>query len=308
VAWIVASVIGLTICLLMPIWANGYIIRLVTTIFIFAALGQAWNIIGGYTGYAAFGNVVFFGGGAYATAAVMSRGGPFLSGLVLAAIICVVFAVLIGWAVLRLRGHYFAIATLGVAEATREIVINTPFLGAAQGISLPIQRNALLFYFLLLGIVVALAAATWAIERTRPGFAFVSIRENEQAADALGIHVLCYKILAFALSAGITGVVGGIDAYWSTFVDPESFFSVGVSVQIILVCLLGGAGTIAGPILGATLYILATGYLVAHVQYGHDALLGLLIALVVLFIPRGLLSLRHLGTPKSGDLAQATAV
>jgi branched-chain amino acid transport system permease protein len=284
--------LGLAVAAGLPFVLVGADLRLLTTVWMFAALAQCWNFIGGYIGYAAFGNVVFFGLGAYATAATMTAHGPFAAGLVAAALLCTLFALAVGWAVLRLRGHYFAIATLGVAEATRELLLNFEPLGAASGLSLPIARDARLFYFLMLGLVVLLAALTWWLERSRAGYAFLAIRENEAAATALGIDTLRYKLLAFALSAGFTGVVGGIYAYWSTFIDPATVFRPAISVEMIAVCLIGGAGTILGPVLGALLFELLAGQVWAHFVSWHQTLLGAAIVLLVVFLPRGLVSLR----------------
>jgi branched-chain amino acid transport system permease protein len=213
-------------------------------------------------------------------------------GLLAGAVGCTLFAAVVGWLVLRLRGHYFAIATLGVAEATRELVLNFDPLGAASGLSLPIARDSRLFYYLLLALVVALAALTWWLTRSRLGYAFVAIRENEDAAAALGIDTYRYKIVAFALSAGFTGIVGGIYAYWSTFIDPSTVFNSAYSVEMIAVCLIGGAGTILGPVIGSILFELLAGQIWAHFISWHATILGLVIVALVLFLPQGLASLR----------------
>jgi branched-chain amino acid transport system permease protein len=283
---------GLLVALALPALLSGGDLRLMTTAWMFAALAQCWNFIGGYVGYAAFGNVVFFGLGAYATAAIMLGGGPFVLGLLAGAIVCAVFATAVGWLVLRLRGHYFAIATLGIAEATREVILNFEPLGAASGLSLPIARDFRLFYYLLLGLVLLLVALTWWIERSRVGYAFLAIRENEEAAAALGIDTLRYKTLAYALGAFFTGVVGGIYAYWRTFIDPPTVFNVSYSVEMIAVCLIGGAGTILGPVVGSVLFELVAGQIWAHFINWHATILGLVIVFLVLFLPRGLISVR----------------
>jgi branched-chain amino acid transport system permease protein len=282
----------LAIAVVLPFVVAGADLRLMTTVWMFAALAQCWNFIGGYVGYAAFGNVVFFGLGAYATATIMIGGGPFPLGLLVAALLGTGFAAIIGWLVLRLRGHYFGIATLGVAEATREFVLNFEPLGAGSGLSLPIARDFRLFYYLLLALVVVLVALTRWIERSRLGFAFVAIRENEAAAAALGIDTLRYKTLAYSLGAGFTGVVGGIYAYWTTFIDPATVFSPAYSVEMIAVCLIGGAGTVVGPVIGSLLFELLAGQVWARFVTLHATVLGVAIVVLVLFLPRGLMSLR----------------
>jgi branched-chain amino acid transport system permease protein len=285
-------VAGLAAAIGLPFVVVGADLRLMTTVWMFAALAQCWNFIGGYVGYAAFGNVVFFGLGGYATAVVMQAGGPFVAGLLLAAAGCAVFAVAVGWLLLRLRGHYFAIATLGVAEATREVIVNFEPLGAGNGLSLPIARDFRLFYYLLLSLVLVLVGLTWWIERSRVGYAFVAIRENEDAAAALGIDTFRYKVLAFGLGAAFTGIVGGVYAYWTTFIDPPTVFSSSYSVEMIAVCLIGGAGTILGPVAGSLVFELLAGQIWASFISWHATVLGLVIVLLVLFLPGGLTSLQ----------------
>jgi branched-chain amino acid transport system permease protein len=219
--------------------------------------------------------------------------------LLVAAIICGAYAIAVGLLVLRLRGHYFAIATLGVAEATRELVLNFEPLGAASGLSLPIARDFRLFYYLLLGLVVLLAGLTWWIERSRLGYAFVAIRENEEAAAALGIDTLRYKVAAFGLGASFSGIVGGIYAYWTTFIDPATVFSASYSVEMIAVCLVGGAGTVLGPVVGSLLFELLAGQIWARFISWHGTILGIVIVLLVLFLPRGLASVRLARTGKA---------
>lgn len=287
-----ALVAGGGVALILPLVLTGADIRLLTTVWMFAALAQGWNFIGGYVGYAAFGNVVFFGLGGYATATVMLRGGPFALGLVVAAVVASAFAIAVGWLVLRLRGHYFAIATLGIAEATREIILNQDSLGAANGLSLPIARDFRLFYYLLLALVVVVALGTRWIERSRLGYAFIAIRENEDAAAALGINTLRYKVAAYALGAFISGIVGGVYAYWTTFIDPATVFASSYSVEMIAVALVGGAGTVLGPIVGSLLFELLAGQIWARFISWHSTILGLVIVALVLFLPTGLLSLR----------------
>jgi branched-chain amino acid transport system permease protein len=283
---------GLVIAIVLPFFVAGADLRLMTTVWMFAALAQCWNFIGGYVGYAAFGNVVYFGLGAYATAALMLAGGPFAIGLLAAAVLCAGFAGAIGLLVLRLRGHYFGVATLGVAEATRELVLNVEPLGAGSGLSLPIARDFQLFYYLLLALVVFLVGITWWVERSRLGYAFVAIRENEAAAAALGINTLHYKAVAYVLGAGFTGVVGGVYAYWTTFIDPATVFNVSYSVEMIAVCLIGGSGTILGPVAGSLLFELLAGQIWARFLTWHATILGLVIILLVLFLPGGIASLR----------------
>ncbi len=288
---LVLAFVGVT-AVLVPVSGNSFYLELFTTIAMFGVLAQAWNLMGGLTGYAAFGNVVFFGLGAYATAvAVTSFHLPFGAGLVLGCLVAVLFAVSIGLPILRLRGHYFAIATLGVAEATRQLVNNIDALGSATGITLPFRRyDRALFFWLMFGAMVLATLLVAVVLRSRFGYALLAIRENEQTARVMGVNTTLYKVAAFALSAALTALVGGIYAVWKGFISPDadSVFSIDYTLQMILATVLGGAGTVFGPLLGV--YVLQ--FVIDFLQQGFHHLsgifLGLVLALVILFLPRGL--------------------
>ena len=231
-----------------------------TIILMFCVLAQSWNFIGGFTGYAAFGNVAFFGIGAYAVAILLNDGQPFWVGLIAGALIAGVFAFLLGLPVLRLKGHYFAIATLGVAEALRELAAIRNVGGPGGEVSVPFPGADAyptlfyVFFFAFLGLSLSCLLATILLKRSKFGYALVAIRENEQAAEALGIATARYKIAAFVLSAVPTALAGGLYAYFASGFDPPTVFDVGISVEMVLLTLLGGAGTILGPMIGAIIF------------------------------------------------------
>ncbi len=277
--------------LLFPLGVSSYWIRFFTGLFMFATISQAWNIIGGYAGYASFGNVVFFGLGAYVTAAFMNNYQlSFPVSLIFAGIIPMLFAACVGLAVLRLRGHYFAIATLGVAEATREIISNIEFFGGGLGISLPIARNFIAFYYIMFSLMLISTISVYIIFRSRLGYALVAIRESEDAAEVLGINSTKYKIIAFALSALFTGLAGGVYAFWITYIDPPSVFDVSITVKMVIMTVLGGAGTIYGPIAGAIILQGISEILWREFLYVHSAFLGFFIILIVILLPRGFMT------------------
>ncbi|HZT07306.1 MAG TPA: branched-chain amino acid ABC transporter permease, partial [Chloroflexota bacterium] len=288
---IALSAVAVVVAVAFAYLSNAFLLRLGTLVLMYAALGQAWNFIGGYTGYPAFGNTVFFGIGAYATAVVMLHGGPFVAGLAAATLAASACAVLLGLVVLRLQGHYFAIVTLGIGEVARELVTNSDALGAATGLVLPIANDLKLFYLLMLACVIGIAATTYAMERARLGYALIAIRENEGAAGSLGIDTQRYKITAFALSAAFSGVVGGVYSYWATFIDPSIVFTPAISVQAILVALLGGPGTVVGPILGSLVLESAANLIWGNLLSWHDAFLGAMIVVAVMLLPRGMTGL-----------------
>jgi branched-chain amino acid transport system permease protein len=278
----------------VPLSGNSFYLELFTTIAMFVCLAQAWNLMGGLTGYAAFGNVVFFGLGAYTTAvAVTNAHLPFGVGILLGILLATAFAVLIGLPILRLRGHYFAIATLGVAEAIRQLFTNVDAfgLGGAVGITLPFRRyDRALFFWLMVAAMVLATVIVSGVLRSRFGYALLAIRENEEAARVMGIHTTPYKVAAFALSAGLTALAGGIYALWHGFIspDPDSVFSIDFTLQMILSAVLGGAGTVIGPIIGAYVLQIVIDFLQQSVHHLSGIFLGLTLALVILFLPRGL--------------------
>ena len=296
--WVI-YIIGLIILLaliVMPLTRlSGFWIRTITYLFLLIVLAQGWNFIGGYTGYAAFGNVAFFGLGGYGTALLMTKSSwPFFPAMFVGGLIAALYAVLIGLPVLRLRGHYFAIATLGVAEATREVVAFwTPVTGGPAGITLPFFRpvsaSGPFFYYLALGLVLLSWLITVSLVRSKLGYGLIAIREDEDAAKMLGINTTWAKVAAFALSAFVTGLAGGHSAYWNTFILPEEVFNIQYSLAGILSTVLGGPGTALGPILGAAIYDLVSTYLTFGLNLGqfHVTILGVFIVLVIIFAPRG---------------------
>jgi len=214
----------------VPLLADKLWFRIATTIAMFMVMATAWNIIGGITGYAAFGNVAFFGIGAYTTGMLIAKAKwPFLLALPLAPLLAAAFATLVGLPLLRLRGHYFAVASLGVGVALGELVQNIdyagqPLFGGASGLFLPILaiENRDLFFFYVMSAAAAIAiAVTWLVLRSRFGYGLIAIRENEEAASVLGVNTTAYKVAAFALAAALTGLAGGIFSQWNVFINQD---------------------------------------------------------------------------------------
>jgi branched-chain amino acid transport system permease protein len=235
---------------------------------------------------------VFFGLGAYATGVLMTKFGvPFVVALIGSAATCVIFAVLIGLPVLRLRGHYFAIATLGVAEAMREVVINLDITEGNTGMVLPLIRAPQMFYYFMLGTLVVTLIVTWWFARHRLGYGLVAIREDEDAAATTGVDTTRYKVIAFALSGLFAGLAGGIHAYKITFIEPGPVFDVGITVEMIVMSVFGGVGTIVGPTVGAILLQIISEILSNYIQVLHVTFYGLVIILAIIFTPRGLIDI-----------------
>jgi len=293
--WLWSLLLGLLILGLVatvPFVGNASDLHTWTLIVMFAVLAQSWNFIGGFAGYSAFGNVVFFGIGAYATGLVLLANQPFWLGLIAGALVAGFFALLLGLSVLRLRGHYFAVATLGIAEAMREFVTVRDVGGGGGGlISLPLPSldSYIRFFYAFLGLSLLCLLITVFLTRSRFGYALVAIRESEQAAEALGIPTYWYKVGAFVLSAMPVAVAGGLYGYCATGFDPDTVFNVGISVEMVLLTFLGGAGTILGPLLGAIAFEYISFQFQASGFTFHNTLLGLSIVIVTVFLPQGIL-------------------
>ncbi|MGE5849330.1 MAG: branched-chain amino acid ABC transporter permease [Candidatus Methylomirabilota bacterium] len=268
---------------------SAFMVQFLINLFMMAILAESWNIIGGFTGYASFGNVAFFGIGAYTTGVLLTRVGvPFALALPAGGLVAMIFAAAVGLPILRLKGHYFAIATLGVAETMREVVYNLEFTGKGTGLVMPIVRNPLIFFYAMLGILAAVTLVNWWLSASRFGYGLTAIREDEDAAAVMGINTPLYKTIAFALSGCFTGLAGGVYAYWITFIDPEAVFKVIITVQLIIMAVFGGTGTVLGPLLGAVVLSAISELLATQLVTLAELFNGFIIILVVLFMPKGL--------------------
>ena len=284
----------LVLALGVPLLHNGYYENLVRSILMYAAMALGWNIIGGYGGYVSFGNVVFFGLGAY-TSAVLAQSGVdnVWLAMPLAIVVAATFAVVLGIPILRLRGHYFGIATLGIALAVQEIVANVDAIGGGTGVTLRQAAWYSQYYYAMWLVCAGSLLVTWLIARSKFGYALVAIRENEDAAAVLGINATFFKVAAWAISGTMAAAAGAVFAFATGFIDPPSAFSVDNNVFPIVMVLLGGIGTVAGPVVGAILLTAINETLWSHFPQIHTLFFGAVIVVVVLFLPRGLLHLQQ---------------
>ena len=268
-----------------------------TLMFTSVAVAVNWNLTGGFTGYIDFGHAVWFGIGAYVTAILMSLqanslgiGWAPLPAIVLGALVAGALAAVIGRATMRLRGPYFSIAMLGTFVAMREIVRTWGGLtGGGVGLTLPPYLNRPLFYYLELVLVVGLIALTWWLRRTRFGAALVAIREDELGAEMRGIATTRLKVATFCFAGASTGLFGGLWAYQNTFVDPDIAFTEVRTIDAIMGTLLGGLGTVAGPVVGSVALYWLREVLWANLLDYHLVAQGVLLILIVLFVPRGIM-------------------
>jgi branched-chain amino acid transport system permease protein len=275
----------------VPLLHNSYYENLGRGILMFATLSLGWNMIGGYTGYVSFGNVVYFGLGAYTTAALWQHWHVqnVAIDIVCAIVVGVAFALIMGIPILRLRGHYFGIATLGIALAVQEIISNVDWLGGGSGFTVR-QLGAFSTYYYAMWIVCALSMlATFFIARSKLGYAFVAIRENEEAAAVLGVNPTRYKVVAWAISAAMAAAAGAVFAGANGFIDGPTAFAIDNNVFPIIMTILGGAGTVAGPLVGAIILTAINETLWNHFPQVHTLFFGAVIVVVVVFLPRGIL-------------------
>ena len=289
--------VGLGVALLAlafyPTIATGYGIRFMLQLFMWVALAQSWNLISGLTGYVSFGHVAFFGTGAYAAAIlVTTHGWHWGPASLVGGLAAVILALIIGYPCLRLKGPYFAISMLGLNEVMRVLVSYFEGLtGGGSGLSLPTQPVSVQIYYAMGLSALAVTGAAYLIITSRFGLKFMTIREDEVAAEAMGIDTARYKLYAFLLSAFVPGVVGGLSARDTGYIEPTSVFPLIITITMIVMALFGGKGTIWGPVLGAATLFVFQELVWARFIYLHQLLFGAIIIVVVLLMPRGILGI-----------------
>ena len=274
--------------------------RLLTSVFLFVALAQGWNIIGGYTGYASFGQVVFFGLGAYAAAVLMTNYHvSFWIAMPFAVLFGTIFAVVIGVPLLRLRGHYFAIATLGAAVGAQEVITNlTPITGGGSGITIPTFGQQAPtpylgkpgFYLAFLIVAAASVAIAAALSRSRFGYAMVAVHQDEDAAGAMGINTTLVKVIAFGVSAAIVACAGAFYAFQQIEFYPTDVFDVNFTVLMVIMVVIGGSGTVIGPLFGAIALELLSQFLRVNLGTYNQLIFGAIIVVVVILFPQGVVN------------------
>jgi branched-chain amino acid transport system permease protein len=276
-------------------------------IFLYGTLATAWNIIAGYCGQISLGQAVFFGVGAYTSSLLFKETGltPW-AGMIAGMILAVIASQIVGYPVFRLRGHYFAIATIAVGEIVQSLIVNWDAIGGARGVFVPIKRpdsfvnfqfhqSKAFYYYIALALLLLALAVTRLIERSRRGYFFRAIREDQDAAAALGVNVAREKLRALAISAALTAMGGTFYAQYLLFIDPESVFPLSLSILICLVAVLGGVGTLWGPVLGAVVLVPlqeGTRVMLGGTGKALDLLVyGALIVGISVFQPGGLMAL-----------------
>jgi branched-chain amino acid transport system permease protein len=294
--------------LVAPLLINSpFVFHLAVQVCIFGALATAWNIVGGYAGQLSLGHAVFYAIGSYvATMLVIHFGLSPWIGMFAGAAVAVVAALVIAYPTLRLRGPFFALATIAFLEVCKLLVIHFEgFTGGSAGLNVPLNiglkwmifREKWIYLAIAFGFLAVTLWISWAIRYSRFGFYLIAVREREDAARAVGVHAVKVKIAAAVISAALTSILGSFHAMYLTFLEPSAAFSLEMSIQIAMFALIGGLGTVTGPLLGTVLVLpaaeLSRGWLSALGNGTHGFVYGVVLVLVVLFFPRGLVG--HLG-------------
>ena len=290
------GVLGILAALLValavyPIFGTGYGVRAMLEIFMWIVLAGSWNLISGLTGYVSFGHVAFFGIGSYAASILIVKAAWAWPAAALAGgVAACVLALLIGYPCLRLKGPYFAIAMLGLNEVLRALVSYFEGLtGGGSGLSLPTLYASVPIYYAMGLTAIAVTVGTYFIITSRFGLRLMTIREDEVAAEAMGIDTARHKLYAFLLSAVAPGIAGALAARDQGYIEPISVFPLAMTITMIVMVLFGGKGTVWGPVLGAVVLFVAQEIVWARFPYVHQLLFGAIIIAVVLVMPRGVI-------------------
>jgi branched-chain amino acid transport system permease protein len=275
--------------------ANNYLLQAGTTLAMSAVLCLAWNIVGGFMGYPSFATAAFFGLGAYIGGIAQNHDVPLALAWTAGAAGGALFAAFLGGVLLGLRGHYFAIGTIAVVEVMREIASNWDGLtGGAIGMNVPIwagsaRAAAIFFYLVMWALVVVTFVLTAVIANSKFGFGLRCIRQNESAASMVGINVFRLKVSAFVISGLLISTAGAIYASMVAFIEPKDVFNVLVSIEVPVMVMLGGAGSVIGPLVGAAVYVMLKELVWVNFINFHSAILGVIIIAVIYAVPKGVL-------------------
>jgi branched-chain amino acid transport system permease protein len=290
-----------------PLFVSSYVLSVLIIVLYFAYVGQAWNLMIGFAGQLSLGHALFVGIGAYASAAMFIHFGvgPWL-GMFVAVALSVLAGCIIGYLGFRfsIRGVYFALLTIAFAEFTLVIVDHIPWLGSTGGFFLPVaNRNRIdlfnlrgsqvMFYYVILALTGAALLLCRLLLNSKLGLYWQAIREDQESAEAIGVHLFRYKMIAVAISSGLTGIAGVWYAFYYNNLFPETTFSTAKSIELILGAVVGGVGTLFGPILGAFI-LTPLGELLTHLTEGtkidgiKQFFWGVCVAAIVLFRPTGL--------------------
>ena len=272
-----------------------YAIDVLFLIFLYGAMATGWNYIGGFAGQVSFGHAAFLGIGAYATMILIQAGVSLWVAVPVSALLPGLYSLVIGIPAFRLRGPYFSIGTIGIGEATRLIALNwTSLTGGASGLTLTAAPPKVALYYAALALCAAsIAIAAW-IKASRFGYALAAVRQDPDAAETLGVATTVAKTQALFLSACVLGIAGSVYALYYQFISPDSVFGFSTAISFVIMPIIGGVGTIAGPLIGAVIYTFVREQLtalLANVSNADLLAFGVLLIAIVVFEPRGILGI-----------------
>ena len=303
---VIYVVLALAVLAFPLVFASSYphYVHVMITVFMFALMAQSWNILAGFCGQISLGHAAFFGIGAYSTGFLFFayQISPWI-GMLIGMVIAMAMAIAIGIPTFRLRGHYFAIATLLIGVGVQIFMQRWELVGAASGIFLPIVRETPLlsfqfhgtklpYYYIILSFLVLACFIVWRLDRSRIGFYFRAVRDEPEAASSLGVNVTLYKSYAFMISAALMSMAGAFYCQYVLVIDPESVFPLSMSILVVLMAVMGGAGTLWGPVIGAAVLVPLSE--VTRIYFGGTGgtldlmIYGALIVLICIFKPEGL--------------------
>jgi len=305
-AWLVFTVLLVLLPFVPFLGENSFRMHIMILILLFAAMSQAWNIIGGYCGQVSFGHSVFFGIGAYgAGMAVVTYGVPPWPGILIGMVVAAVVAVVISWPCFKLSGHYFAIATFAIVEIFNRGFLVWDWVGGALGLDYPLVEEGLwnlmwhdsktgYYYCALALFLITFGLVRW-LEGHRFGYYLRAVREGQETAESLGVNSTAVKLTAMALSAALAALCGSFFVQYNLRVDPPMVMSLDMSMKFVLITVLGGSGTLVGPLLGAAVLIPLQEYsraLWGGLGGGVDLIIfGLLIIIIVVKQPAGIIGI-----------------
>ena len=282
---------------LVPLFLNNpYFLHMIIMVFIWVCLGQSWNLLGGFTGQVSFGHAAFYGVGAYAGGLLAFHfDASTWYGMILGPLMAMAVAVPMGLICFRLRGSYFALSMLALAELLRLIATNwISFTNGSVGILIVPTAGKVFYYYLALALAALSFYVIRGVVRSKWGFYFVAIREDQEAAESMGIDTTKYKLFSLLISAFFTGLTGAFYMNYMAFIDPSVVFALtDVSIMMILVVMLGGAGTFYGPAIGAVIMVIFSEVFRIYFGSANLLVLGVLIVLIIIFIPNGLMDIRE---------------
>ncbi len=300
-----AAIVAVVLLLMLApplVTSNQFLLHLGITVLLWTLLGASWNLLGGFGGQVSFGHATFFGVGAYATMILYLRLGlaPWY-GMVLGGLAAVAVSLPIGLICFRLRGPYFSLSTLAVAEIVRLIALNwealtngpvglliTTLPRVALGARAINWESKVPFYYIIAALAVLAMGATWRLSRARLGAYLLAIREDEDAAEAVGIDTVRAKVLTLALSAFFTGLAGGFYGLYFRYVDPDAVFPIALSVEMVFIAVVGGLATVIGPVIGAVFLTTIGELFRERFLVGHLIFYGLFMMLAIRFLPEGI--------------------